>query len=74
MSSSRSSPGPTQVLILNKDLKSKTLQSKYWMAYSSFQFYKNTTVDNGCGRVVGVKIKINCVMIDNIYEWCVVSV
>ena len=60
--------GPTQVLILNRNLKSKNVQRHYnqnpgWPT-TPFNFYKNATVDKGFGRVVEV-IKINCVIIDN---------
>ena len=57
--------GPTQVLILNRNLKSKNVQRHYnqnpgWPT-TPFNFYKNATVDKGFGRVVEV-IKINCVI------------
>ena len=57
--------GPTQVLILNRNLKSKNVQRHYnqntgWTT-PLFNFYKNATVDKGCGRVVEVII-INCVI------------
>ena len=55
--------GPTQVLILNRNLKSKNVQRHYNQNTGCptplFNFYKNATVDKGCGRVVEV-IKINC--------------
>ena len=57
--------GPTQILILNRNLKSKNVQRHYNQNTGCptplFNFYKNATVDKGCGRVVEV-IKINCVI------------
>ena len=48
--------GPTQILILNRNIKSKNVQRHYnqntGLPTPLFNFYKNATVDKECGRVV----------------------